>query len=73
MESLKIKLREIAKHVIIHALEECNGVRARAARRLGITKRMMGYKVKIYGLRVKKVGSVEDSAPEQYGQQEYIG
>lgn len=67
------KLREIEKDEISHALKECNFVKARAARRLGITERMMGYKVKIYGLMIKEVGSIEDSAPEQYGQQEYIG
>ena len=67
MESLKIKLREIEKHEIIHALEECNGVRAGAARRLGISERMICYKIKKYGLRVQEVGSVEDSAAEQKG------
>ena len=67
MESLKKKLREIEKDEIIHALKECNCVRARAARMLGITERMIGYKIKIYGLRIKAMGSVEDSGIEQYG------
>jgi transcriptional regulator with GAF, ATPase, and Fis domain len=40
-------------------------VRARAARRLGITERMIGYRIKKYGLRIKEVGSVEDSGAEQ--------
>ena len=65
MESLKNKLREIEKDEIIRALEECNFVRARAARRLGITERMIGYRIKKYGLRIKEVGSVEDSGAEQ--------
>ena len=72
MESLKIKLREIEKHEIIHALEECNGVMARAARMLGITERMIGYKIKKYGLRIKEVGSVEDFCTEQHEFQEYM-
>jgi len=57
MESLKIKLREIEKEEIIHALKECNFVRVRAAKRLGITERMIAYRIKKYGLRIKEVGS----------------
>jgi Nif-specific regulatory protein len=65
MESLENKLREIEKDEIIRALKECNFVRARAARRLGITGRMIGYRIKKYGLRIKEVGSVEESGAEQ--------
>ena len=65
MESLGNKLRKIEKDEIIRALKECNFVRARAARRLGITERMIGYRIKKYGLRIKEVGSVEDSGAEQ--------
>jgi Nif-specific regulatory protein len=65
MESLANKLREIERDEIIRALKECNFVRARAARRLGITERMIGYRIKKYGLRIKEVGSVEDSGAEQ--------
>jgi len=57
MESLEKKLREIEKDEIMHALQECNFVRARAARRLGITVRMIRYRIKKYGLRIKEVGS----------------
>lgn len=65
MESLENKLMEIESDEIIRALKECNFVRARAARRLGITERMIGYRIKKYGLRIKEVGSVEDSGAEQ--------
>lgn len=65
MESLENKLREIERDEIIRALKDCNFVRARAARRLGITERMIGYRIKKYGLRIKEVGSVEDSGAEQ--------
>ncbi len=58
---------EIEKDEIIHALKECNFVKARAARRLGITERMIGYKVKKYGLKIKEVGSNEDGGAEQAG------
>ena len=70
MESLENKLREIERDEIIRALKDCNFVRARAARRLGITERMIGYRIKKYGLRIKEVGSVEDSGAEQQLHQE---
>lgn len=50
MGSLRDKLNEIEKGEIINALKECNGVMARAARKLNITERMIGYKIKKYGI-----------------------
>ena len=67
MESLDNKLKEIEKSEIIQALKECNFVKARAARKLGITERMIGYKIKKYGLKIKKIGSVEDNGAEHHG------
>jgi len=51
MNSLKEKINEIEREEIINALKECNWVMARAARMLGITERMIGYKIKKYGIR----------------------
>lgn len=51
MSMLQDKIRDIEKNEIVSALKECNWVMARAARRLGITGRMIGYKIKKYGLR----------------------
>jgi len=51
MDSLKDKVKEIEREEIIKALKECNWVMARAARELGITERMIGYKIKKYGIR----------------------
>lgn len=51
MDSLKEKVKEIERQEIINALKECNWVMARAARKLGITERMIGYKIKKYGIR----------------------
>ena len=51
MNSLKDQIREIEKEEIIKALQECEWVMARAARKLGITERMIGYKIKKYGIR----------------------
>jgi len=48
MESLKDRVVEIEKEAIIQALKECNWVMAKAARKLGITERMIGYKIKKY-------------------------
>jgi len=69
MVTLREKVKEVEKEDIISALKECNFVRARAARRLGITERMIRYKIKKYGLRIKAVLSVEDSGAEPHRHQ----
>ena len=51
MGSLKEKINEIEREEIINALKECEWVMARAARKLGITERMIGYKIKKYAIR----------------------
>ena len=56
MNSLKEQIREIEKEEIIKALKECDWVMARAARQLGITERMIGYKIKKYGIRREEQG-----------------
>jgi two-component system response regulator AtoC len=55
METLKDKIRELEKEEIIKALKECDWVMARAARKLGITERMITYKIDKYGIRTKEV------------------
>lgn len=54
MSSLKDKVEKIEKEEIIKALKECDWVMARAAKKLGITERMIGYKIKKY--RIRKEG-----------------
>ena len=54
-DSLKDKINEMEKEAILKALEVCNWVQARAARKLGITERMIGYKIKKYGIVIKEV------------------
>ncbi len=51
MESLKDKIKAVEVQEIMNALNECDWVMARAARRLGITERMICYKIKKYGIR----------------------
>lgn len=55
MDSLKDRMKDIEKEEIIHALSECRWIMARAARKLGITERMIGYKIKKYGIQKKGV------------------
>ena len=58
MQSLKDKVKEIEKEEILNALRECNWVMSRAARKLGITERMIGYKIKKYQIK-KEVKFIE--------------
>lgn len=51
MESLKDRVKDMEKEEILSALRECGWVMARAARKLGITERMIGYKIRKYGIR----------------------
>ena len=60
METLKEKIKEMEREEIINALKDCNWVMAKAARKLGITERMIGYKIKKYGIRIKEVRWVEN-------------
>jgi two-component system NtrC family response regulator len=49
-DSLPVKVRRLETHEIRLALREADGVKSRAARSLGITERMLAYKMKAYGL-----------------------
>ena len=51
MVSLKKKLEDMEREAILTALEECDWVMAKAARQLGITERMIGYKMKKYNMQ----------------------
>jgi transcriptional regulator with GAF, ATPase, and Fis domain len=51
MESLTEKIQEMEKEEILNALRESGWVMSRAARRLGITERMIGYKIKKYKIK----------------------
>ena len=48
------------REAIIDALSECSWIMAKAARQLGITERMIGYKIKKYGIR-RSEGKKESS------------
>ncbi len=55
MDSLKDKVQEVEKKKILNALRKCSWVMSRAAKKLGITERMIGYKIKKYGIRREDV------------------
>jgi len=42
--------------MIIQALKECGGNQTKAAEKLGITRRMLHYKIKKYEINVSKEG-----------------
>ena len=56
MKSLTEKIEGLEKQMIIEALQESNWVKAEAARRISITERMIGYKIKKYGIEIRKGG-----------------
>lgn len=60
MRSLKKRLEGFEKQAIIRALQESGWVKAEAARKIGITERMIGYKIKKYRIQ-KEVSEVRKS------------
>jgi two-component system, NtrC family, response regulator AtoC len=66
MGSLKMKVIEIEKEEITKALRESRWIMARAARMLGITERMIAYKIRKYGIRKEEGGQVSKGL-EQWG------
>jgi len=54
MESLRDRVKQIEKEEITQALRECNWIMSRAARKLGITERMIGYKIRKYNIERRK-------------------
>ncbi len=60
-DSLKNRIKVMEREEIVNALRDCNWVMARAARQLGITERMIRYKIEKYGIRIKEVRWIEKS------------
>lgn len=55
--SLKNRIEFFERREIERALVECGWIMAQAARKLGITERMIGYKIKKYGIRKEAMGN----------------
>jgi len=60
---LKKRIEDLERIEILNALKESEWVKARAARLLGMTERMFGYRLMKYGIRIHK---------EVYGQESHI-
>ncbi len=54
MSNLKEKIGAVEKEEIIKALKDSGWVMAKAAKILGISERMIAYKIRKYGLRTKE-------------------
>ncbi len=52
--ALKEKVEELEKSEIRNALKEAKWVKSRAARMLGLSERMFNYRLKKYGIRIRK-------------------
>ncbi|MCL5024137.1 MAG: hypothetical protein M1497_12380 [Nitrospirae bacterium] len=52
---MKQKIKELEKAEIVNAFRDCNWVMARAARKRGMTERVIGYKIRKYGIGKKEV------------------
>ena len=57
--NLEETLRNIEKQLIIDSLERADGVQRHAAKLLGITERVLWYKIKKYGIDVAEHGDTE--------------
>ena len=51
---LKQKIEEMEKSEIVAALRETRWVKSRAARMLGLSERMFNYRLRKYGISIKK-------------------
>ncbi len=49
---LKSAIADLEKHIIVSALEQTDGNQAKAARRLGTTKRILTYRIRKYGINL---------------------
>ena len=56
-ENLFDMVKDFEKRIIINALQEENFVKSRAARRLGISERVLRYKMKVLGIEDGKMHS----------------
>lgn len=61
MVTLKDRIHELERVEIIKALKESGWVMARAAKKLGITERIIAYKINKYGIRKKEVRWIENN------------
>jgi DNA-binding NtrC family response regulator len=59
-EGLKRQVGSLEKSLILAALEKSGGIQSRAAKELGISERVLRYKMKKYGLKLETKLSEQD-------------
>ncbi|MEW6052623.1 MAG: helix-turn-helix domain-containing protein [Nitrospirota bacterium] len=59
------KVQEIEREEIVNAMKECGWVMSRAARRLGITERMIGYRIRKYNIRKEEIEKEQTTGSKQ--------
>jgi hypothetical protein len=71
MKSIKDSLIDMEREELIQSLRECDWIAGRAAKRLGITERMFGYKLRNYGMSKREVlwGGFEKVCAADKGEQ----
>lgn len=67
IRSLRDQVRAIEEAAIREALGRTGGVKARAARALGITERMIGYKIRKYRIGTEEVGASHTDGGQEQG------
>jgi Nif-specific regulatory protein len=60
MNFLKDKVEGMEREEIVNALRESSWIMARAAKRLGITERVIGYKMEKYGIKRGRMKNIND-------------
>ncbi len=58
MAPLKETVVEIEKRLILEARDSAGGVQSKAARKLGVSQRILGYKMKKYGIKKRREGNI---------------
>lgn len=63
-KGLKERVERLEKRLILAALQKARGVQAQAAKELGISERVLRYKMRKYGLKIETKLSQSDRIVE---------
>ncbi len=61
---MKEKIEELERSEIKSALRDAGWIKSRAARMLGLSERMFNYRLKKYGIRIRKEVTEEGASEE---------
>jgi len=62
---LKRTIADFERHIIISALEQTGGNQSKAAMRLGTTTRILGYRVRKYGIDLERFCKRNEGSKKQ--------